>query len=165
MTELHAKNVRAGILETSKLFDRAVAGGNWKIAEECMRGMIRMADNAIRESIGARHEADSLEAELTTYRPRRSDQPAAPRLQDYFYVFTARFPWVCASKAHRRELYIGPGYTQEFWTHDKKTVCGKPVSFSVSERFESGGWPRMHELCSECVELLRIGFSQEAIGE
>ena len=75
----------------------------------------------------------------------------------YVYVFTAKFPWVCAAVELRQKVLvrvIGSEYLQDHYVPDRKTICGKATSFPVTERFESGGWPRLHELCPECTKAL-----------
>jgi hypothetical protein len=112
----------------------------------------------IREARSASVENDALSAELKVYRPTRTGRPAAPFLERHIYVFTARSPWVCAAVELRQTIQIPPifggGYYQEHYVPEKKTVCGKTTSYPVSERFTSGGWPRLHELCPECTTAL-----------
>lgn len=158
MRDDHAKRVRDRIVEIARSFDAARSDGDWEAAHGAWLELLFVADAAIGEARGARIEADSLATELESYRPTRSQRPAAPRMEEYAYVHTARFPWVCAAKVVRKSIHVdagfGAGYVQEFWVPVRKTVCGKSVTFEVSERFGTGGWPRMHELCSDCARLL-----------
>jgi hypothetical protein len=158
VTELHADNLNRHLNELSSAFERAVEFGDRDAARSLWLKLLHGADTVIREARAARIEADALEAELLTYRPARSDRPPAPPLDGYAYVFTAKVPWVCAAVELRQLVYIpaifGGGYHQEHYAPERKTVCGKVVSFPVSERFTSGGWPRLHELCPDCTKSL-----------
>lgn len=156
MTEGHARRTRESMAEHHGAFHAAIERGDKDAALRAWRHLARIADSVVSESERARIEADALAAELEAYRPVRSDRPAAPVLPDHEYVFTASFPWVCAAGVRRATVFIqaGPGYCQECQTPEKATLCGKKTAFPVSERFTSGGWPRMHELCPDCLRKL-----------
>lgn len=156
MTEFHAGNVQKSINDCFDSFGRASAANDWGAAEKALLKLMQQASIVMRESVAIRIEADSLAAELLAYRPTRSDRPAAPLIDGYNYVFTGKQPWVCAAKELRKTVYInaGAGYTQEYFIPERKTLCGRATSYPVSERFESGGWPRRHELCPDCTALL-----------
>jgi hypothetical protein len=158
VTELHADNLSRHLHELSLSFERAVESGDKAEARRRWLELIHGADTVIREARAARIEADALESELLTYRPARSDRPPAPPLAGYVYVFTAKVPWVCAAIEVRQLVYVpalfGGGYEQEHYAPERKTVCGKVVAYPVSERFTSGGWPRLHELCPDCTRAL-----------
>lgn len=126
--------------------------------DRAWRELIFMVDSQVRERHRAEVENDALSAELQLYRPRRCDKPAAPLIAEHCYVFTAKQPFVCAAKEIRKvfqhEAWKAWGYLQESYTPDQKTICGRQTNYPVSERFTSGGWPRLHELCPDCVKLL-----------
>jgi hypothetical protein len=158
MTELHADNLSNRLGEYVAAFDRAKQSGDWAAAEKLWRLVFVAIDTVIRESRGSRMEADALACELAVYRPTRAEQPPAPSIDGYVYVFTAKTPWVCAAVERREKVLvptlIGPGYLQDHYTSERDTVCKKKVTFPVHERFASGGWPRLRELCPECVKML-----------
>jgi hypothetical protein len=155
MQEDHAGRVRERIAEIHQACIDSIQRHDATGLEKAMRKLWQITDQAIRDSIDWRIQAESLESELLTYRPRLVDRPAAPRLRGHFYVYTAKFPWVCAAVAHREKFYHALlRQEQEYYIWDKKTLCGKASMFSVEDRFTSGGWPRRHELCRACVELL-----------
>lgn len=165
MTEGHAERLALSLREYSEAFDRAEQASDWDAARKVWYALRRGTNTAISEARGARIEADALAAELLVYRPTRAEKPAAPLLPEYCYVFTANFPWVCAAKVRRdtvliQGLALCPAYAQEHYTPEKTTACGKKTSFPVSERFTSGGWPRLHELCPDCVRALGEAFQQ-----
>jgi len=132
--------------------------------------MLHRIEIVIGESIASRAECDSLTAELSTYRPTKADRPAAPALDDYTWVTTGKAPWICAAKTLRQTIWIstlfGGGYHQEHYTNDRKTLCGAAALYPVNERFTSGGWPRLHELCPDCTRgLVDLGLlGQTAVG-
>lgn len=159
MTQFHAGNLQDSIREAHEGFNQSVATGDWQSAERSWRTLSRLADTCIQEARNARIEVDALAAELLVYRPVRSGRPPAPQIAGYVYVFTAKFPWVCAAvELHKKVLVrgIGSDYLQDHYVPERKTVCGKVTAFPVTERFESGGWPRMHELCPECTKELIV---------
>lgn len=159
MHEEHAARVRARLTEISKLFDSAQATGNSSAAHEQWLALLQITDQAIMDALAARLEAQSLATELRVYRPTRDEETPAPVLDGYVYVHTATFPWVCASLEIVEFVSIPGlagvlGYRQEHSTWQEKTVCGKKAFYPVSERFTSGGWPRLRELCPECTRRL-----------
>lgn len=156
MTKGHAQRTRESMAEHHAAFRAAIERGDKDAALKAWGHLARIADGVASESERSRIEADALAAELEMYRAVRSDRPAAPNLPDHEYVFTASFPWVCAAGVRREMVYIraGAGYHQECQTPEKTTLCGKKTAFPVSERFTSGGWPRMHELCPDCLRKL-----------
>lgn len=160
MTELHTDNLGRRLGECQESFDRATAANDWPAAERVLRELFRWTNHVVGEARAARIEADALATELQLYRPTRADLPPAPLLPGYCYVFTAKFPWVCAAVERREVVYIAPGvgggYYQTHYAPEKKTLCGKATTYPVSERFTSGGWPRLHELCPECTKRLVI---------
>jgi hypothetical protein len=172
MTELYAKNLRGRILEIATVFDSAKLSADFKTAHAAWLKLLTIADTAISEARGARIEAESLATELLTYRLTRLGEPAAPRLKDYAYVHTSNFPWVCAAKWRRKTIRLDVGFCspqeQEFYVPEQKTVCGKSKTFEVRDRFGTGGWPRFHELCPDCVrglverDLIAVGESGNA---
>lgn len=159
MSETRETRIRARISEIAKAFDLAKLAGDWNAAHKLQLNLYRLLDHEIREHLGARIEAESLAAELLVYRPTRSGRPPAPPLRGHAYVHTASFPWVCAAVERREVVSIagigwGDGYTQECYTPERKTICGKKTTFPVNEWFPSGGWPRLHELCPDCTGIL-----------
>ena len=159
MTEFYADNLSKRMTELSADFDAAMGYGDWVTAKKLWLELLFWGSTVIREALGDRAEADALSAELKVYRPTRAGLPPAPFLKKYAYVFTGKSPWVCAAVEVREVIQIPgmsgmPGYSQEHYTTERKTVCGKVVSYPVKERFVSGGWPRLHELCPECTKLL-----------
>lgn len=159
MREDHATRVRQRLTEVSQLFDIAQAANDSAAAHKQWLAMLRIADQATMDSLAARIEADALATELRVYRPTRDDEPPAPVLDGYVYVHTANFPWVCASVEIVEMVHIPGlagvlGYRQEHSTWQEKTVCDKKAYYPVSERFTSGGWPRLRELCPDCTRLL-----------
>lgn len=158
MTNDHKLRFQASINKNAAFFDAAKSTNDWPSANRAFLSMLHDLDIAIRIAVGARIEADALAAELLVYRPERSDRPAAPLLKDYVYVFTAKASWVCAAVELRKTIIVpaglGGGYPQDHFVPEKKTLCGKKVNHPVSERFTSGGWPRLHELCPECTVIL-----------
>ena len=157
MTHDHAERARKSITNDSKLFDRVCEAKDWEGAEKLWQRLLASANMAIREAVAASTEADALATELLVYRPVRTGLPAAPALDGFVYVFTAKTPWVCVAKNVRKRMAVNPEFNlwQEFYIHEQTTVCGKLVTFPVRERFTSGGWPRLHELCPECVIYLK----------
>lgn len=161
MREDHATRVRIRISEHHNSFFEAIRTNDSARARKDWLALMRITDQAIRDSIAARIEADALATELKFYRPTRDDEPPAPVLDGYVYVFTAHQPWVCAS-VEVVEMVSIPGlaavlgYTQEHSTWEEKTVCGRKAFYPVSERFTSGGWPRLRELCPECTRKLLV---------
>ena len=157
MTELHADNLSKRMCELGQQFDRCVESGDRTGLREAWRHLLHCTDTVIRESRGARIEADALAAELSLYRPTRLEKPVAPEIPGHVYVFTAR-AWVCAAVELHVKVQIaavhGGGYLQDHYVPEKKTLCGKATTYPVTERFTSGGWPRLHELCPECVRKL-----------
>lgn len=159
MKEDHAARVRLRIGEHHQSFFEAIRTNDSARARKEWLRLMAITDQAIRDSVAARIEADSLATELQAYRPTRDQEPAAPVLDGYVYVKTANFPWVCAS-VEVVEMVAIPGlaavmgYTQEHSTWEEKTVCGKKAFYPVIERFTSGGWPRLRELCPDCTRKL-----------
>lgn len=159
MKEDHAARVRVRIGEHHESFFEAIRSNDSARARKEWLHLMRITDQAIRDSIAARIEADALATELKVYRQTRDDEPPAPVLDGYVYVHTANFPWVCAS-VEVVEMVVIPGaagvlgYRQEHSTWQEKTVCGKKAFYPVGERFTSGGWPRLRELCPECTRKL-----------
>lgn len=155
MTELHAENLRKSVSETIAAFESAKAAGSWDIAEKCLRALCFWADTAIGVSRRTAQEADALAAELQLYRPTRDQRPPAPLLPGYCYVESGQYAWACVAVEHRQVVVNTEWhYTQEHYAPDKKTLCGRKNHFPINERFESGGWPRLHELCPKCAEIL-----------
>lgn len=167
MLEDHAKRVREQIGEAARQFHTAQDNGDSRSATKQFLKLLRITDQAISDSIAARIEAISLATELKVYRPTRSDEPPAPLLDGYVYVHTARFPWVCASVEIVEMVHIPGlgfrGYRQEHATWEEITVCGKKAFYPVSERFPSGGWPRLRELCPACTKLLLTNPAQREL--
>lgn len=159
MKEDHAARVRIRIQEHHEAFLDAIQTNKSALAEKQWLHLLSITSQCISDSIAARLEADALATELQVYRPTRDQEPAAPALDGYVYVKTANFPWVCAS-VEVVEMVAIPGlaavmgYTQEHSTWEEKTVCGKKAFYPVSERFTSGGWPRLRELCPDCTRKL-----------
>lgn len=156
MTEGHAARTRQSMAEHHAVFHAALDRGDKDASLRAWRHLARIADSVVSDAVAARIEADSLAAELETYRPTRSAKPAAPVLDDHEYVHTANFPWVCAAGVRRESVWIdaGAGYFQKCQTPEKVTLCGRKTTFPVNERFASGGWPRMHELCPDCLRRM-----------
>lgn len=159
MREDHAARVRQRVGEHHDSFFKALESGDLKAARKEWLHLMRITDQVISDSIAARIEADTLSTELKVYRPTRDDEPPAPILDGYVYVHTAKFPWVCASVEVVEMVSIHGlagvlGYRQEHSTWEEKTVCGKKAFYPVNERFASGGWPRLRELCPECTRKL-----------
>lgn len=158
MTELHADNLSARLKDHTAEFEAAKAAGDWAAAWKLWLRLMHAASIVIAESRGARIEADALATELQTYRLTRADQPPAPALDGYMYVATSG-AFVCAAVEHRKRVEIkglsmAADYSQDHYAPDPKTVCGRKTAFPVNERFASGGWPRMRELCPDCVARL-----------
>lgn len=154
MREDHAKRVRDNIRELGERFAEAV--GVPEDARKIWLKILFVADSAIAEAAGARIEADTLATELQLYRPTRDRQTAAPLIDGICYVFTGK-AWVCAAAEHRKTVVHQAcygAYSQEHYVPDRKTVCGQKTAYPVNERFASGGWPRLRELCPDCVRLL-----------
>lgn len=167
MTADHAARHQASVHEKSEAFDDAATRGDWKAAKALWLKLLFAMDVAVGESRAGRIEADALATELLTYRPTRHEKPPAPPLNGYVYVFTAKAPWVCAAVELRTILRIVPlsglPYFQDHYVPEKKTLCGKAATFPVMERFTSGGWPRLHELCPDCTaKLVQLGFATGA---
>lgn len=163
MTELHATNLRDHIAQLNETFYAAVAAGDREQVETVWRRLLAATDGAIRCSRDARAEADALATELLLYRPTRHEQPPAPPLGDYCYVFTAKAPWVCAAVELRKvvtvQVGLGCSYSQDHYVPERHTLCGRVVTYPVSERFTSGGWPRLRELCPDCTaQLAALGL-------
>ena len=159
MREDHAKRVQESISEHARSFDAAVNSGDLVAVKKEWLALLRINGQVMSDAIAARLEADSLGVELRVYRPTRSDFPAAPILDGYVYVHTAKFPWVCAAVEIVERVSIPGlagviGYSQEHSTPERKTICGKATTFPVSERFGWGGWPLQKELCPDCTKLL-----------
>ena len=144
--ELHATNLQRSMNSHFDLFQRAKVAEHWPTAEKAFLDLMSCASVVMSESKGARIEADALAAELSVFRKTRLEEPAAPLLEDFDYVFSSRAAWVSVSAVQ--------SYHQEHMTTDTKTECGKKVAYQVRERFTSGGWPRLRELCPECTEIL-----------
>lgn len=166
MTPFHADNLYRHLREYVDVIDKAEASNDWKAVQELFRKLCGTVDVVIREARSATDEADKLAAEPLVYRPTRTDRPAAPLLDGYVYVYTGKVPWVCAAKELREQVWIntGAGYFQEHCAPERKTVCGKAVSYPVSERYTSGGWPRVRELCPECTVVLAKQFPEAFAG-
>lgn len=139
-------------------FYAALDSGDQDGMAKAFRVVLFMVDGLIRERSRAESEVDALAAELLLYRPRRDQRPAAPLIAGYCYVSSGSAPWVCTA-VERREVvsyheWSAIGLTQEHYVPERKTLCGAKTAFPISERFTSGGWPRVHELCPRCVVVL-----------
>lgn len=168
MREDHAARVRVSIGEHHDSFFEALGKSDFARAKKEWLHLMRITDQAIRDSVAARIEADSLATELQVYRPTRDQEPVAPVLDGYVYVHTATLPWVCASVEIVEMVHVPGvagviGYTQEHSTWQEKTVCGKKAFYPVSERFPSGGWPRLREMCPDCTRLLLASPKQREL--
>lgn len=157
--ETRETRIRARLSEIAKAFDAAKNSDDWASAHKLQLELYRLLDHEIREHLGARIEAEALATELLVYRPTRGGKPPAPPLEGYAYVHTAKWPWVCVAVELRQVVAIPGigmtlGYTQEHYVPERKTICGKQTAYPVSERFPSGGWPRLHELCPDCTQIL-----------
>lgn len=158
MRELHATNLQRSMNKHFELFQKAEAADHWPTARKAFLQLMSCASVVMSESKGSRIEADALAAELSVFRKTRLEEPAAPLLEDFDYVFTSKAAWVCVAKSLRKTIFVSvsavQSYHQEHMTTDTKTECGKKVAYQVRERFTSGGWPRLRELCPECTEIL-----------
>jgi hypothetical protein len=158
MRELHATNLQRRMNEHFDLFQKAAAADHWPTARKAFLQLMSCASVVMSESKESRIEADALASELSVFRKTRLEEPAAPPLDNFDYVFVTKTPWVCVAKALRKTVVISvsavQSYQQQHWTTDTKTECGKKVAYPVRERFSSGGWPRLHELCPECTGIL-----------
>ena len=138
-------------------FEQAKAAGDWDAAYRVMLAMLRDHGAAVDRIREAMLEADALDVELRLYRPTRGMEPPAPLLHDYDYVVTNHSGFFCAAKRIRKTARIEGfafNYIQEHWVPDRKSLCGQKTHYPVRERFTSGGWPRLRELCVECTSKL-----------
>lgn len=158
VAERHAR----GEAKISQLWDdhkAAVACGDLKAAERAFHELRLHSLWSLAEMRTASIEADTLAVELSLYRPTRASEKAAPIVPDHCYVTTSG-PWVCVAReivktAVYKGFFTSQGsFTQEHCVPDVKTLCGKKNVYPVSERFESGGWPRLRELCPECCGII-----------
>lgn len=157
MTALHADNLSASIRERTEAFEAAQRAGDWTTAWGLWLKMLHHADTVISESRAARIEAEAIATELQRFRPHRADIEPAPEVPGHVYVFTASVPWACVAVELRQVVThqaCHGAYQQEHYVPERKTVCGKKTAFPVNERFASGGWPRLCEVCPECFKAL-----------
>jgi len=155
MTEFAIENWRRRVREQDELFQIAKGKGDWQTAETALRQIFFVVDHVFRESQRTEIEKNSYENLVLKYEPRRTDLPIAPNINGHCYVQTAKFPWICVAKEYRELIYQKEfHYTQEHYAPDKKAVCGKRTAFPIHDRFTSPSWPRLHELCPDCVKLL-----------
>jgi len=167
MTEFATENWYRHVREQSEAFEMAKGRNDWQAAEKAILQLLYIVDYVFTESRRTEKEKSSYENLVLKYERRRVDLPIAPDIDGYCYVQTAKFPWVCVAKQHRELIYLREfNYYQEHYAPDKTAVCGKKVAFPIRDRFSSPSWPRLHELCPDCVKLLlKMGIMPSDVGK
>lgn len=131
----------------------AAERGDWAAAKKAAHELHLSAIFAATGERDAATEAEEYAVELSRYRPTRAAEKPAPGIDGGEYVTTAATRFVCVAKSVRRTLQYDT-FSLDHYVPDVKTECGKKTLYPVRERQSSGGWPRLREVCPDCVRRL-----------